>query len=171
MKTLTIGQNIQIARSKGRLKDLGITHKCYVFVSRFDPNSFTAKDVTAYGLQHCSIITKDDNSADLAEKEASVLLEDGEHVMIEDIEYKTKLMGEYSDCIHFIEVGYMAKTTREFYRVKTPLGFADITADTLDEAKAKRREFGKGKGEHKQYWENQMQKCYIVKVTETEERL
>lgn len=106
MKNLSNRQNIQIERKKGRLKDLGITHKCYIFVQGDCKNSPHPKDVTAFGLQHASIITKEDNSKDLAEKEASVLIEDGEHVLIEGIEFKAKLMGEYSDCIHFIEIGY-----------------------------------------------------------------
>jgi hypothetical protein len=96
---------VQIERKSGRLKDLGITIKCYIFVSGYDKNSTHSEDVTAFGLQYATMLTKEDNSKDIEEKEASILLEDGEVVSIDGVEYVTHLAGDYSDAIWFKEVG------------------------------------------------------------------
>lgn len=118
MKHLKDGQNIQIERKSGRLKTMGITHKCYVFISGDDKNSVSPKNITAYGLQHASIITACDNSADLEEKKASVQIEDGEIVTIDNVRFKTILKGEYSDCVWFEEINYdgESKVISEYQR-------------------------------------------------------
>ena len=104
MKKLTNGQNIQIDYKSGRLLDLGITLKAYVFVSGYDKNSIDPKEVTAYGLQHATIITACGNSEDVDKKKAAVKIEDGEVLEIDGVTYKTKFLGDYSDAIHFYEV-------------------------------------------------------------------
>lgn len=106
MKKLTNRQKVQIERKSGRLKDLGITIKCYIFVSGYDKNSTHSEDVTAFGLQYGSMLTKEDNSKDIEEKKASTLLVDGEMVEIDGKKYVTHLAGDYSDAIWFKEVGY-----------------------------------------------------------------
>lgn len=117
MKHLKNAQNIQIESKNERLRDLGITHKCYVFLSGDDKNTTNAKNITAYGLQHATMITKEDNSKDLNEKKSAVQVEDGEHVLIDGVEFITHLIGDYSDCIHFEEVDYNG-TSKVHYEMK-----------------------------------------------------
>ena len=104
MKKLTDGQNFQIATKSARLQAHGINHYCYIFVAGIDPNSVNPKDITAYGLQHATIVTAHDNSKDIEQKTNSVLLIDGEHVIIAGKEYETIFKGDYSDCVHFKEL-------------------------------------------------------------------
>ena len=131
MKNLTNKQNFQIAYKSGKLKDLNITCKCYIFVSGYDKNSTDAENITAYGLQHASMLTAEDNSKDINEKLESVLLADGERVLIDGVEYITHLIGDYSDAVHFEEVGY-----KELVELNT--------TDNIKEGKITR-------GEHKGY--------------------
>ena len=105
MKALVNRQEIEIERKSGRLKDLGITHKCYIFLSGDDKNSTDAPNITAYGLQHATMITSDKIKPEYL-RHKPTLIEDGEVLLIEGIEFKTKLIGDYSDCVHFEEVDY-----------------------------------------------------------------
>ncbi len=109
MIELVNGAEIEIERGSGKLKDLGITHKCYIFVSGDDKNSVHSKDITAYGLQHPSILTADPKP----EEPERTLLVDGENILIDGVEFETMLIGDYSDCIHFKEVGYDDKSRLE----------------------------------------------------------
>lgn len=55
-----------------------------------------------------------------------------------------------------------------FYRLITPGTFADRNCVTLEDAQERLIEFGSTPEnvEHYQYWQDQMRKCKIVKVTE-----
>lgn len=65
------------------------------------------------------------------------------------------------------------KSTEVFYRVITPKFFADLDAGTIEAAEAKMEEFGNvpKTSEYYDYWQEQRAQCYIVKVTETTERM
>ena len=60
-----------------------------------------------------------------------------------------------------------------FYRVVTPDTFADLCANTLNEVKELRKEFGTNDPKS-EYFENAKEirsQCYIEKVTEISERV
>ncbi len=163
MKNLTNGQNFQIGTKSKRLQAHGINHYCYVSVSGEDPNSVHAKDITAYGLQHATMITADDNSKDIEEKTSSVLIEDGERVLIDGVEYLTIYKGNYSDCVHFKEI---KKRTEVRYIARHGEGygknhFSDLEFNTKAEAEAEIEKTGNSNN----YWKEVSKHMYVEKVT------
>lgn len=68
----------------------------------------------------------------------------------------------------------MNKTITTFFRVIPNPSFSVIRAETLEEARAKKKEFGEcpeGTPENKAFWARQRELCKIVKVTEIVEEV
>lgn len=118
MIELKYGDNFTMDNPSKKLRDLDIPIMCYMFdnhsyhIVEHKPNYTTTeelierlqKDNEVSGLQHASIITAHDNSAELNPKLNAVRIKNGEVIRYQGKEYKTNLKGNYSDAVEFIPV-------------------------------------------------------------------